>query len=271
MIALLTGALFLPTPAVFLIIPLLSSLMLWECYRMLAGGGFANFPVTGVVGGAVLILGTAAAYLFGCEPGTVATVEAVLLAGIIFAVFIRQMLQKQGAHPITQLAVTLFGIAYIPFFFNFYTKLLLEWSTPEMDGRHLLFYMILIVKVTDMSAYFTGCSIGKHKLIPRISPAKTWEGCIGGVLGGLLTSLIFWAVMNGQIGPVRFSVAHAILLGILLPVIGIAGDLIESLLKRAVDVKDSGQVLKGMGGIMDVLDSLLFAAPAFYLFIRLIQ
>ena len=89
------------------------------------------------------------------------------------------------------------------------------------------------------------------------------------ILPRLITSLIFWWVADAQIGPVTFPIAHAVILGIVLPIVGILGDLFESLLKRAAALKDSGTVLKGMGGVMDVLDSLLFAAPVLYVFILL--
>jgi len=112
--------------------------------------------------------------------------------------------------------------------------------------------------------------MGRHKLIPRISPAKTWEGCAGGVLSSMLVSVIFAWVTGGNLGPVTLSIAHAAIMGILLGVIGIIGDLAESLLKRAADIKDSGHLLKGMGGMLDVLDSLLFAAPVAYAFARFV-
>lgn len=271
MIALLIGALFLPPVGVFLIIPVLTGFMLWELYSLLSVAGLPNFKRTGTFAGVALVLGTGGALLSASTSFSGDTVEAMLLALIVLVVLGRQCFcRDEERHPLITISATLFGILYIAFLFNFYTKLLLHWPGDMGDGRVLLFYMILVVKVTDMAAYFTGCSLGRHKLIPRISPAKTWEGCAGGVAGGLLTSLLFWFLTNGEIGPIRFSVAHAVILGILLPGIGIIGDLIESMIKRAADVKDSGCVLKGMGGVLDVLDSLLFAAPAFYLYIRLV-
>lgn len=267
MIGLLIGALYLPAAAVFLIIPILATMMLREFYTLLDRGGMPSFPRTGVGLGAALIVLTGAQYHWPWFPAGPETLEIVLIGFIVMAVFVRQCVERVPGKPLHQLGATLLGIVYVSLMFNFYTKLLLRWD--EGDGRYLLFYMILIVKVTDMVAYFTGCSLGRHKLIPRISPAKTWEGCAGGVLGGLATSLIFWWVADGQIGPVTFPIAHAVILGIVLPIVGILGDLFESLLKRAAAVKDSGTVLKGMGGVMDVLDSLLFAAPVLYVFILL--
>lgn len=226
-----------------------------------------NFPLLGTTAGVLLILVTGLnCYLYPGEGRP--EWEAILLAGTVGAVLIRQCVEKNGEKPLISIATTLMGILYISFIFNFYTKLLLRW--PEGDGRMLLFYMILIVKVTDMAAYTVGCSIGRHKLIPRISPAKTWEGCAGGVCGGLLTSLMFWWSTGGQIGPVALGLADALILGIVLPATGIVGDLIESMIKRAAEVKDSGCALKGMGGVLDVLDSLLLAGPVLYIYILIV-
>ena len=267
MIALLVGALFLPAFGLFLIIPLLSALMLWECYYLLHAAGLPSFRVLGIVGGLALIFATGLNYhLF--QGAGVYEWEGVILAGLVFLVLTRQCFENNDAAPLLPAAATLMGILYTAFLFNFYTKLLLGW--PDGDGRYVLFYMILVVKVTDMAAYATGCSIGRHKLIPRLSPAKTWEGCAGGVLGGLITSLLFWRLADGQVGPMTLGIADAVILGIVLPVAGIVGDLIESMLKRAANVKDSGTWLKGMGGVLDVLDSLLFAAPILYIYILVV-
>ncbi len=269
MIALLTGALFLPLIGVFLIIPVLATLMLWEFYGLLAHAGVKAYRTTGLVGGLVLIVLSGLQYAYGWLTVPVSELEGIVLALIVLVVFVNSCCASRSTQPLQQLGGTFLGVLYVSFLLNFMTKLLMQWPAGQGDGRILLFYMILVVKVTDMAAYFTGCSVGRRKLVPRISPAKTWEGCAGGVLGGLVTSLIFWWVTGGQIGPVTFSVAHAAILGIVLPVTGIIGDLIESLMKRAAEVKDSGSIFKGMGGVMDVLDSLIFAAPVLYLFLML--
>ncbi len=266
LIALLIGALFLPALGLFLIISLLAVLMCCEFYGLLAEAGMKSNRVLGTLGVLLLIGVTGASYLW--QDGARALEwEGVALAGVALAVMVRPCFARDDDRPLATTATTLLGVLYIGFLFNFYTKLLLQW--PGDDGRYLLFYLILIVKVTDMFAYFTGSFLGKHKLIPRISPAKTWEGCAGGVVGGLITSLIFWAVTGGDIGPVTFTIADALILGMVLAVTGIAGDLVESMLKRATEVKDSGCWFKDMGGLLDILDSLLFAAPVLYFYILL--
>ena len=125
------------------------------------------------------------------------------------------------------------------------------------------------MKITDVGAYITGTLLGRHKLIPRISPGKTWEGAFGGVTVAVITSITFLVLRDHSLGTVQISTMHAAVLGLLLGVVGTVGDLFESLLKRASGAKDSGAVVPGMGGLLDVLDSLLFAAPVLYVYLRL--
>jgi phosphatidate cytidylyltransferase len=154
---------------------------------------------------------------------------------------------------------------YVAFLLNFFTKLLIQWG--QLEGRYLILYLIVVVKSTDIGAYFTGCYLGKHKLIPRISPAKTWEGCIGGVLFAMLISVVYYHTQTHRMGTLDFKLYDALILGLILSISGVVGDLIESLLKRASGVKDSGAIIQGMGGLLDVVDSLLFAAPLLYVYV----
>ncbi len=268
MIGAVLASLFLPVMVLFMVLIGLSVLMIREFYGLLDSAGLQSFKWLGLTGVVSLVVVTGLQLHYALFPLHVSTLEILILALVVIAVLLRQCTVVDSAHPLTTIGSTLFGLLYIGVTFNFYTKLLLQW--PETDGRWLLFYMIMVVKVTDMAAYFTGSSLGRHKFIPRISPAKTWEGCIGGVLGGLLTSLIVWQVNGGDaIGPVPFSFADAIILGVLLPIIGIIGDLVESMIKRAAHVKDSGHWIKGMGGVLDIMDSLLLAGPVVYLYLVL--
>ena len=131
------------------------------------------------------------------------------------------------------------------------------------DGRELLFFTLLTVWVTDTGAYAVGRAIGRHKLAPAISPGKTIEG----TLGSLVTGFIAVFVLDAVIG-LGFETVDLVALGLILPpVIGL-GDLAESALKRALDVKDSSGLVPGHGGIADRLDSLLFAAPAVYYYMK---
>ena len=117
-----------------------------------------------------------------------------------------------------------------------------------------------------MGAYAVGSLIGRHKMIPRISPAKTWEGFGGAIAVSTGASVTFVYFFGTHMYHMNY--VHAVILGVILSIAAVIGDLIESLFKREAGVKDSGQIFPGIGGILDLLDSLLFNAPLMYLYLR---
>ena len=117
-----------------------------------------------------------------------------------------------------------------------------------------------------MGAYAVGSVIGRHKMIPRVSPGKTWEGFGGALLTSAGASLLFLRLGGGHLH--GMTPMHAVILGLVLGVAAVLGDLIESIFKREAGVKDSGRYFPGIGGILDLLDSLLFNAPLMYLYLR---
>lgn len=154
------------------------------------------------------------------------------------------------------LALLLFGLLYIPLLLGHMPLLR---ALPQ--GREWIFLILFIVMFCDTFAYFVGSAVGCKKLYAAISPNKSIEGACGGLVGSVLGSLLFKFLFFSQLG-----VTDAVLLGLGLGVIGQIGDLFESLLKRSSDVKDSGTMIPGHGGILDRLDSLLFAFPPAYYF-----
>jgi phosphatidate cytidylyltransferase len=131
------------------------------------------------------------------------------------------------------------------------------------SGRDLLFFTILTVWITDTGAYFVGSAIGRHKLAPVISPGKTVEGSVGSFAAGFIA--VF--ALNEVLG-LGLALEHRIALGLLLPVVIMLGDLAESAMKRSLSVKDSSRLVPGHGGVADRLDSLLFAGPAVYYYLK---
>ena len=123
--------------------------------------------------------------------------------------------------------------------------------------------------MADSGGYFFGTRFGKHKMAPVISPKKSWEGLVGGVVFCAAVNIIWLIVSQGRINSaISFSLGHALVLSFLFPIVGTLGDLVESLFKRAVDVKDSNTMVYGLGGILDMIDSILFAAPMLYIYIE---
>jgi len=243
-----------------------------EFYAIIRQTGISVYKYLGIAGGVTLIGISFCIYTF--NGGTnAAEYELAVLFVCIMAVFIRQFPQRLNAQPINTMACTILGILYIPFLFNFFTKLGLSWDQNDffhgvgVSGRLLCFYLIAVVKSADIGAFLTGSRFGKHKLFPRLSPGKTWEGFFGGLLFGLIVSLLLFLACRGHFGHKLMTITDALILGILLPLLGMAGDLIESLLKRAGGAKDTGTIVPGMGGLLDVLDSLLTAIPFFYFYV----
>lgn len=263
--ALISAVFFLPIEWVLPVLLLIAFLGLIEFYALLDASQIPHFKVIGVLGGLTLIT----ASWFALRTGAVwrNEVEVVVLFATTALILLRQIFCPHSDRPWDSMASTLFGVIYVAFLFNFILKLLVGWG-PGVHGKMLILYLVLVVKLTDVGAFFIGCAIGRHKLIPRVSPKKTWEGLAGGLLSGLAASLLFVHFGHGRVGPFDFTFTDAIVLGLLLPVAGVMGDLIESVLKRAAGVKDSGTFIHGMGGVLDVIDSLLFTAPFLYIYTR---
>ena len=129
---------------------------------------------------------------------------------------------------------------------------------------NIILGFFFIMWANDTGAYLTGRALGKHKFFPRISPNKTWEGTIGGIIIGVLIAYLnhFWFE--------NLSVTNWFILGLIITVFGTLGDLVESMFKRAAKVKDSGKIMPGHGGVLDRFDSTLLAAPMVWLYLLLI-
>ncbi len=132
-------------------------------------------------------------------------------------------------------------------------------AIPGEDGTDLIMLVLICPIFADTAAYYVGSSIGKHRLAPRLSPKKSWEGALGGIAGSVVGALLahFWFYQ-------KLPLPHAISVGLVLGVAAILGDLAESLVKRAAGVKDSSNLIPGHGGLLDRCDSLLFAGPILY-------
>jgi len=153
-----------------------------------------------------------------------------------------------------EIACAVLAFIYIPLLMM---HLVLLRQTPF--GIKWLFVIMLIVMTNDTAAYYTGSAVGKHRLYPRVSPKKSIEGALGGLCGSVAGTLIARATFFPQL-----SIADALITAILIGIVGQTGDLFESLLKRSFGVKDSGNIIPGHGGVLDRLDSIIFAAPVTY-------
>jgi phosphatidate cytidylyltransferase len=195
----------------------------------------------------------------------------------VLGVFVRMMFEKDGRSPVATMAATLFGLVYVSWLFNFITKIhyiqpgiVMDGGRMMFHGKYAVFYLILVTKFSDAGAYVVGSLIGRHPLIPRISPKKTWEGVFGAVAVAALTGWGAFYLFQEPLTQLKMTPLTAAIAGALLGGMAILGDLAESVIKREAQVKDSGQWLPGIGGVLDLIDSLLFTAPTLYAFFRLI-
>ena len=186
------------------------------------------------------------------------------------------VLRRKTERAMETFALSFAGFWYVAVLLSFLVRLEFEWKVYEdwhtnYTGRLMLLLFVVLVKSADIGGYAFGRLFGRHKLIPAISPGKTWEGLAGCYAVSLLFGLGMWYVFHAwfseEFGQMRFPLVHSLVLPVLLTTTGLFGDLAESLIKRSVGVKDSSARFPGMGGILDILDSLLFSAPFMYAYV----
>jgi len=250
---------FILPPWVFLAVTvILIGLGLYEFFNMVAKKGILVYRYFGIITGCLI---SVTAYL-RFKP--TAEIDFLLMTAVCLAVFLLQFTRRQTDQALVGIATTIFGIFYIGWLFSFLIKLRFV-PLPGLDGRFLVLYLLLVTKSGDMAAYFFGKVLGKHQLIARISPKKSVEGAIGGVL----VSFIVAVSCRGFLP--TLSTTHIYMLGLILSTLSQIGDLSESLIKRDCQLKDSGTLFPGLGGMLDLIDSLLFTTPIFYFYLRLIM
>jgi phosphatidate cytidylyltransferase len=181
---------------------------------------------------------------------------------LVAMIMVRELYRNQE-NPFHNIAFTLMGILYVAAPFS----LLVLCGFPERSmlgyQPNLLLGYFFLLWSSDTGAYVVGMPLGKHPLFPRISPKKSWEGLIGGIIFTLLVSLIIAYYYKS------LSITDWIVVALIVCIFGIWGDLVESLLKRSLQVKDSGDLLPGHGGILDRFDSVIFSAPLVFLYLHL--
>ena len=240
-----------------------------EFYDLVEHRGLVCFRQWGIASGLALMLVTFL-YFTGVIhhaheqlPAKANDFEVTIIVIFVLGLCLRRFVAKNLQDGLLAISTTLFGLLYVPWLLNFISKIAFF---PGIEGRYYVLYFILVTKFSDLGAYVTGSLIGRHKMIPRISPGKTWEGFAGAILVSTGASVLFARLAGPHLE--GMTTLHAIVLGMLLSVAAVIGDLIESLFKREAGVKDSGRLFPGIGGILDLLDSLLFNAPLMYLYLR---
>jgi len=236
-----------PLPWFTLFIALWGALAVFEFYRMVADSKVPPLTCFGIIWTLLFILSPHFDYGF---------LPLLLFASAVILSPILLMLRPRKESFFASWVWTMAGILYVGWLLSYLVAL-----RGLDDGRSWVFLAIFTTFGSDMAAFFVGRALGRHRLAPRISPGKTWEGAVAGVFGAIIVSLIVVAVFS-----MPLSFGQAILLGLLVSVFGQIGDLLESLFKRRMGVKESGKLLPGHGGLLDRMDSVVFAGIVVYLF-----
>ncbi len=235
---------------------LLSAFCLWEFYGLIKKAGISPNLASGLFNGVfIYALFALVTYAGGSEYKLL-----VMLPVTLSAIFIQELFKKSDA-PFTSIAYTYLGLIFTIIPFTFFHALAYVKGTFDF---HFPLAFLLMLWANDTGAYLVGVKFGKTKLFERHSPKKTWEGFVGGaVITGIVAYIIsiYFTDLNLQ---------HWICVGVLISCFGTTGDLVESMFKRSIDVKDSGGILPGHGGLLDRFDGFLMAAPIVYAYLYFI-
>jgi len=258
-------------PGFLFLITTLGLVGLWEFYSMLDHERLPNFKIIGMWCG--LLFSWGSFYYFSkVGPAQSYDFEVATLLGFLLVVFGRQMFQKtRDISPLPTMAYTVFGLLYVVWLFGFVTKIVYiipRDPSGHVQGHFYVLWLIVVTKFSDMGAYLTGSLIGKHPLVPHISPKKTWEGFFGALVFSTAGACGLLALLPKQLAYLHQG--DAIVLGLVLGLAAIIGDLAESIVKRSCNVKDSGNFLPGIGGALDLIDSILFTAPLLFFYLRFV-
>lgn len=253
---------FFGTDGAVWLITAMSVLTLYEFYHMLGHMTVAPFQRLGLALGASITL--APRYF---EPHVSAT-ELLALAVIVFCV--RILGEREPQNRVETLCWSLFGLVYVPFMLQFLVKIALIAAPRPQSGLVFVFWLIAVAKLCDTGALLTGLAIGRHKMSPTISPKKTWEGLAGGVLISVVSgAALAWGCRNYL--PANFTPLVAAVVAFPIALLGAVSDLVESIIKRRAEIKDTGQTIPGIGGVFDLSDSLILTAPVGWLVFHLLR
>jgi phosphatidate cytidylyltransferase len=250
-----------PLPCFTVLVAIWGVLAVFEFYKLAAGAKLQPLTYFGLVWTLLFIISPHFNDGFLRLTGQPLTPLLLTLAVVLPLSWLLGRPKKEGAF--LGWAWTIAGILYIGWLLS-YLVALRGLDNPQTllvdEGRNWVFFALFTTFASDTAAFFAGRALGRHKLAPKISPGKTWEGTIAGIFGAIIASLLFSLLLP-------MSYAQAIVLGILVSIFGQLGDLVESLLKRNMGVKDSSRLIPGHGGFLDRIDSVVFASVVVYYYV----
>jgi phosphatidate cytidylyltransferase len=258
----LTSLWFFGAHAAVVLLTLLSALTLHEFYGLTEKMGARPFRWLGLCVSGLMTAGPYYLAFFLQENYENTNLAANLLVLALLISCVRVLRERDAHNRVETVAATLGGLLYIPFMLQFLTGILMR-DNDSTANLSLCLWVIAVAKFCDVGALLTGLAIGRHKLAPNISPKKTWEGAVGGVLiaAGVGAAIAFFAA---DLLPESLTPALAALIAVPLAIVAIISDLLESVIKRRADAKDTGELIPGIGGAFDLTDSLILTAPVAY-------
>ena len=268
-IPLLVAAIWFDTPLPWftILVAICGVLAVFEFYRLVEASAVPPLTYFGLIWTLLFIVGRDSDLLSILEPHfDLNLITPLLLTSAVMLPLIWLLRRGPQEKAFTSWAWTIAGILYVGWLLSHLVAI-----RGLDDGRNWVFLALFTTFAADTAAFFAGRAFGRHLLAPRISPGKTWEGAIAGVFGAILVSLFFtlpelFAVSN-PLHLQELACWQAILLGLLVSIFGHLGDLVESLFKRNMGVKDSSQLIPGHGGVLDRMDSVVFTCIVVYYYV----
>jgi phosphatidate cytidylyltransferase len=260
---------FFRTLGAVALIAALSVLTLREFYRLQATAECAPFSGLGMFFGGLITLAPWLEARFGVSTHPFASHSLFPLATVVFA--IRILSERAPEKRVPALSSTLFGLAYVALLMQYLVRIVtpLPEDGISPDGRLILcIWVVAVAKFCDTGALLAGMAAGRHPLAPTISPKKTWEGAAGGVLVAVAIGAL-GAWLGRGVLPASLTPLHAAVIAAPIAVAAIVSDLVESIIKRQANLKDSGESVPGIGGVFDLSDSILLSAPVAYFLLGL--
>ena len=259
---------FFGAHAAVVLTTLLATLTLHEFYGLTRKMGARPFHWMGLFIAVMMMAGPYYLAYFTEEVDVLGSVASGLLVVALLISCIRVLRERDATNRVETIAATIGGLLFIPFLLHFLVRILMR-EAESGENLALCLWVVAVAKFCDVGALLTGLAIGRHKMAPQISPKKTWEGAVGGVLtsAGLGASIAFF--FSDRL-PVSLTPLVAALLAVPLAIVAIISDLLESVIKRRAATKDTGQLIPGIGGAFDLTDSLILTAPvAYFIFLFL--
>ena len=231
----------------------------WEFYRLAKKAGTSPQRFVGMLAGTMMIVAAAAAL------HEIMAITAVLMVAFMILIPMPLIfeLYRKSATPMANVGITYAGVIYVALPMALLTFFPMMLGNGEWKPWSVILY-IFIIWANDVFAYLFGITLGKHRLFERISPKKSWEGFFGGLLGAMAMGFVAAKVLDA-------NVALWIGLALIAAITGVFGDLVESMLKRSVDVKDSGSFIPGHGGWLDRFDALIFSVPFAFIYLVIVE